>query len=363
MSLGAFGKNFTWKKNNISIPPIIAFKESNTSVIWSTDLFNTFTRETVSAASWVWGNLHNFVAFSTSATTIKYTVDYGVTWRTANVHQYIINVVFDDSGQYGIIGGHGDNTSAYRFHRYTTDYGATWTDCPMTIYLNSGGYYGGNGCGISRNGKNAIFICRANSLGFNNNWLNSGSFEHYGRTFLGLGNNNAYGYPTFDPNNSKWVCSNSEPYVPYLFSGINTPQTSAQTAAFKSDSPLCTVYDALNNVFVIGDSTISYMKSINSSGGISTLFTSKQYLGFSDDGTITTRSLPTYGDFYINNTLQPYQIKGYNILRDGSIFILTTDFKIRYTNNAGTSWSDKTGTSSLTSSCSGMVQQTGRIDI
>lgn len=158
-------------------PPFIMIKETSSSIIYSDDWFQTYTRISglTFPAALYWnqpsGNGKSFGSYKTSDGYWHYTKDYGANWST----YYLVdsyNIYSDDDCVNMIMGG--EEQGGSDFHYYTTNGGTSWQAFPSSLYHQ--GIYGGRKACISRDGTKCVLNCRSLGFQLNTNSFDSGSW-------------------------------------------------------------------------------------------------------------------------------------------------------------------------------------------
>lgn len=327
-------------------PPIIIFRENASNVVYSIDYFETYTRVAANTTGghrfWTQGNMKDYCAYKTADNKWHFTNDRGQTWNkvTAQTNSNMLHA--SDDGKYMFMGGN-NGTSNSKF-KVSTDYGASFTDVPGTILYN--GYYGGYYGAISRTGKFCILNCRSKGIAINDNYLDPASWRS------GLISSNLDGgrAPAISIDEKGWGFTSGYWHhkLVYEHNGV-TGSGAGQISKSSGDGMSgVLVFKGANKIFFrLGTSN----KIIQVLNGVESQVYNYDACFWTDDentfvlmcdetGTIKVDDIDTGLD---GTTF--YQCA--NVSRNGHILLITSDYKLKYSNDKGNTWEDRTGTLNL----------------
>lgn len=315
----------------------IIIKESSSVLCYSNDYFESDSHRVTGLTDLVacgfTGTLCGWYILGTTTNAVFYwTTDGGDSWSNVTAPYNCGQASMSDDGDYIILGGDENATGSPRHKCYNPTDG--WYTVDASQYSGS---YGGNTCAITRDGQHALIYTRNIGLRYNSNYLDPNSWAA-GAAIGG----SSYRTPFFCPDSSGWCCGSSENDYLYWRNDMTLSNYSYSSSivnnltysgAFKSSR------------FRVCSTTNDTYESNNATTKTKIHDTKEMITASDDDFTIVFEQNRDGGDGTVNgHSLTNVANDAIYVSRDGEhiIYCNESDGKLYYSNNGGTSFSDRT---------------------
>lgn len=344
----------------VSGPEFIVIRENSTKVHWSSDYFdqddNNATYSNISRAGFNGDSAGCgwYITGTTSTCGFVFTKDAGSTWSSVTAPYNSTYAYMSDGGDYIIIGGDESNTGT-PFHKcYNPSDG--WYTISSTKYHN--GSYGGNVATLSRDGSTCIALTRSDGSIYNTNYLDENSWNQ------GIDNISTATFRSVSMahDGSCWCWGSTswdyEFYWSNHMTGLTTNQYHTNIAA-----PGVLAAFKGQRVWVVDSTNNNTYSGTNASSLTTVSSTEELMLTTDDDFSIHFKNNRDTGAATLNgNSVSNVYSNSPYVSRDGlhAIYCNSSDGKLYYSNNGGTSWADRTPSGATSMSAAYGVQQWNR---